>query len=131
MYFKRQNIFFRTSKISALLLIIPLFFIQAFFNYDTVVSCRNGNSPVTVTRSTSALSISGIVKFNTNKPCSKKAAIRLNKRFQPETAPVIAIACLELPCYLPLVNSFGTYPDLFLRPAHLFRDRLRGPPEVV
>lgn len=131
MHLKRQNILFSTSKISALLLIIPLFFVQAFFNYDSVPNYHNGNSQSIVTKSNAAACNTGIVKFGTNKPGSKKVVIRLNKRFQPETAPVIAIVCLEVPCRIPLINSFRTYANIFLGLPHLFRDRLRGPPEVA
>ncbi|GAB2832259.1 hypothetical protein GCM10027043_38170 [Ferruginibacter profundus] len=125
MHLKKQNIFFCVSKISALLLIIPLFFIQGFFNYDNVLDC--GYTKLTTSKEVNQHA----VKFNNNKPNNKQTSIRLNKRFQPESAPHIEIVYFEVPGYFFVTNSFSAYADPFLALPHLCRGILRGPPAVA
>lgn len=130
MHGKRQHICTRVPKMAALFLLVPLIFIQAFFYYDTFFNASSPDQPG-ITKSTIEKSVQGSLKFSTGKSGCKQSTIRLNKRFQPESAPYIEIGFNEIPAAIPLPNSFGTYADPYFKSPRFCEYTLRGPPVVA
>ncbi len=128
MNLQHQKIFFTFSKISLLLLYIPFFVVQGFFNLDTPF-CYNQTASVTIGKLDAG--IKATPSFHSDKANNKQGNIRLNKRFQPESAPVILPPIFEVAIYLVRANLFYTYPDPLLPSSHLLANKLRGPPAVV
>ena len=128
MNLKQHKIFFKFSKISLLLLYIPFFVVQGFFNFDTPFSYKQ--TP-TVTIGKQVAGKKATPSFHSDKANNKERSIRLNKRFQPESAPVILPPISKEAIYLVKANIFYTYPDPLLLSSHLLANKLRGPPAVV
>ncbi|MBC7686688.1 MAG: hypothetical protein H7211_00755 [Aquabacterium sp.] len=128
MNLKQQKIFFKFSKISLLLLYIPFFIVQGFFNLDTPFSYKQ-TSCVTI-----GIQVAGkkaTPSFHSDKANNKEGSIRLNKRFQPESSPIIVPPIFEVAVYFVKANLFYTYPYPLLPSSHLLANKLRGPPAVV
>ena len=131
MHLKRQHLFFRLPKILVLLLFMPLFFVQGFFNYDSFQNYSNGSGDAGVAKQTANTGNAGTVKFSTGKSATRHFSIRLNKRFQPESTPCIVNVFIEVPLHLPVINTFCTYADPFLTSPQFCKYKLRGPPAVA
>lgn len=123
-----QKIFFRLAKVSLLLLYIPFFIVQCFFNVDAHF-LNNKIENVNVDKQ--VLSQKTTASFHSIKTTNHEGNIRLNKRFQPESAPIILPPIYTITDYLIEANLFYTYPDPLLPSFHLIVNKLRGPPAVV
>ena len=128
MSLQQQKIFFKFSKISLLLLYIPFFIVQGFFNLDTPFP-NNQTASVTIGKAVAGKKATPY--FHSDKTNNKEGSIRLNKRFQPESAPVILPPIFKEAIYLVKANLFYTYPDPLLPSSYLLANKLRGPPAVV
>ena len=128
MNFKQQQIFFGYSKISVLLLYIPFFIVQGFFNFDTTIRYKETAS---TTINKQVFNQKKSISFNSDKTKNKEGHIRLNKRFQAGNAPVVVPPILEITAYFITANLFYTYPDPKLSSSHFYVKKLRGPPAVV
>ena len=124
---REQKIFFKLSKISLLLLYIPFFIVQCFFNVDSFPN----NKIVNVNIDKQVASQKAAASFHSIKTVNHEGCIRLNKRFQPESAPIILPPIYTITDYLIEANLFYTYPDPLLPSFHLIVNKLRGPPVVV
>lgn len=129
MQYYKKNILFIFSRFYLLLLYIPFFIVQGFFNFDTQGShnTKTFNTSISVRSKTQQ----GVSYFNTNKSPDKKAGIRLNKRFQPKNAPILISPSFELAVYFIKANLFDTYTDPLFSPAHFLTKKLRGPPIIA
>ena len=81
MNFKQQTIFFKFSKISLLLLYIPFFVVQGFFNLDTPFSYKQ--TP-TVTIGKQVAGKKATPSFHSDKANNKEGASALIKGFSPK-----------------------------------------------
>ena len=125
----RRNIFFKVSKIAALLLYIPFFLVQIFLNHDNVVAASNINvQSYNKTDSSNHLIVSN---NHTEKRTGKTVNIRLNKRFQPATIPFFEPISFERPVYNCGVKLFGNYLNPVLPSFYLLAKILRGPPATA
>lgn len=124
----KHKIFFRLSKISLLLLYIPFFIVQCFFNVDSPFP---NNKIVNVSIDKQVASQKAAASFHSIKTTNHEGRIRLNKRFQPESAPIVVLPIYTITDYLIQANLFYSYPDPSFSSFHLIVDKLRGPPVVV
>lgn len=129
MRFDKKNILFIFCRFYLLLLYIPFFIVQGFLNFDA--QCYyHANS--TYTRfGAESKNQQEISYYNTNKLLNKKVCIRLNKRFQPENAPILITPFLEMAVYCTNTNILYTYPDPISTSPHLLANKLRGPPVIA
>lgn len=125
---REQKIFFKLSKISLLLLYIPFFVVQCFFNVDSPFP---NNKIVNLNIDKQVASQKAAASFHSIKNTNHGGNIRLNKRFQPEGAPIVVPPIYTINDYLIQANLFYTYPDPLFPSFHLIVNKLRGPPVVV
>ncbi len=131
MGFKKQQISFSAYKTALLLLYIPFFVVQCFFNIDTAGSGSVGHIQQQLKKSLSGDNIFHSPDSSANKTNNRQVTIRLNKRFQPETTPAIDNFYLEIPVAFTITSSFGIYTNPFPALPHYFTRIVRGPPVVA
>lgn len=124
-----QNILFGLPRIAVLLLYIPFFLVQGFFNYYGPLQSSIEHVQTCHQKSAAHLHAAGIQQVK--KATGNQANIRLNKRFQPANAPLCIIESYEVPYYFNQVKLFRNYPDPLLPSFHLLTKTLRGPPAVA
>lgn len=129
MNLNQQKIFFRLSKISLLLVYIPFFIVQGFYNLDT--PARNNNQTVSIRFKQQVVSHTHFTFLHSDNSTGKGAKIRLSKRFQQENTPIVVPPAFNVAAYLIKANVFHTYPDPLLPSSHLLANKLRGPPAIV
>lgn len=126
---KGQNIFFGIPKIIILLVYLPFFLVQGFFNYYSPAS--NNHKQVKASYNKTVSHLAGTTLLKSAKVTGKQSSIRLNKRFQPATAPLCIVDSFELPYCYREAKSFPNYPNPLLSSFHLIVQTLRGPPVVA
>jgi hypothetical protein len=127
---KRQNTFFRFSKIAVLLLYIPFFVVQGFFNFgDTQLYQSEHNQ--TNYKNLAADHHAVTINYG-NKKTGKQVNIRLNKRFHPKkNAPLCETISFEIPVYFSEATPFGDYTNPLLGLSYFLTRTLRGPPAII
>lgn len=130
-YMKRkgQNIFFGIPRMIVLLLYIPFFLVQGFFNYYSPLQHNNEQVKTSYQKTIAHLYCATIQQVA--KATGNQSNIRLNKRFQPANAPLCIVESFEVPYYFNQVKLFHNYPDPLLPSFHLLTKTLRGPPAVA
>lgn len=126
MNLKLQNIFYQRFKVAILLLYLPFFAVQCFFNYSNIVQGNSGALFAQYQKTTTGKPVS----LNT-KPYSKLVTVSLNKRFQPAVAPFCNTISIELPPCFTVTKLFKKYTLAFYSNACLHKGTLRGPPAVA
>jgi hypothetical protein len=126
---KERNIFFGIPKIIVLLVYLPFFLVQGFFNYYS--PAQYNKEQVKTNNEKTVSYLKGTTLHQVAKVTGNQSNIRLNKRFQPASTPLCIIESFELPCYYKQVKLFYNYPDPHLPSFHLLTKTLRGPPAVV
>lgn len=130
MHLKKQQISFSIYKIAMLLLYIPFFVVHGYFNLDNLSGSKVENSKPGY-KKTAISHRQYTLNSSANKNNGKQATIRLNKRFQPETAPAIENFYFEIPVVFLVINSSCNYANPFRTLPHLYTGILRGPPAVA
>jgi hypothetical protein len=129
MNFKKHNHFFKLSKISVLLLYIPFFVVQVFYNFDT--SRQPGSDLASPHYNNINAGQHNIAFSHTNKSQEKKLNIRLNKRFHPESAPCCTSVAIDVPVYFSSAILLSGYASPSLSSSSQLTWSLRGPPAIV
>ncbi len=124
-----KNMLFHFSKFYLLIIYIPFFIVQGFFNFDIHTSFLTKSISSNI--STRIKKQPTVAYFNTNKSKDNKASIRLNKRFQPEDSPILISPAFEMTVYFISSGLFYCYPDPEVADSHLLSNKLRGPPVVA
>lgn len=126
---KKQGLHFGLSRIAVLLIYVPFFAVQCFFNYSNITQGQSGNFQTSYKKS-SAGAHAAIVDLGKNKR-GKQVVISLNKRFEPANAPSCDNVSFEIPVYFTKVRLFNKHTHILLASFHLHAITLRGPPAIV
>ena len=129
MNFTGHSVFFRLSKIAVLLLYIPFFVVQGFFNFDNYSQNNYHYFPTSFT--VNAVQNHVVKAIQENKQHDKKTQVRLNKRFHPENVLYCVGIDFETRDYNLLKHSLSYYTDPLLSLFPLSTCPLRGPPNDV
>lgn len=124
----KKNISSILSKAFVLLLYVAFFGVQLFFNFDTG---NNADSNAFYSYQGFAGNIYSHTIKQTNRTKNKKATVRLNKRFQPESIPAWNTILIKAPvCYIQTrIRNLPT--DQHFSTSDLLTRSLRGPPVVA
>ena len=127
----RKN--YRQLKLFSLpvLVLYSLFFtVQVFFNFDTIPAVPAvGNHHTFFTEKKDQVLRS--YSRHTNGEKGQHSKIRLNKRFQPASSPVLNPFYITAPVIFIEQSNTTVYPDPFHTSPSLLTSALRGPPAVV
>jgi hypothetical protein len=126
---KERSIFFGIPKMIVLLVYLPFFLVQGFFNYYSPVQQNKEQVKSSYEKAVSHLK--GTTLHQVVKVTGNQSNIRLNKRFQPASTPLCIVESFEVPYYIKGIKLFNNYPDPLLPSFHLLTKTLRGPPAVA
>jgi hypothetical protein len=116
---------YQMIKRNALLGIYPIFILVQCFCYSQYSPDFPIGSTPLITLSKDSGPSKGLL--SKGQPRTNKCQFRLNKRFHPETVPVLVYAGEEIPvCYLDVVKTLQ--PKAYILIADLLASLLRGPP---
>lgn len=129
MNLKRQSTSFWLSRIAVLLIYIPFFAVQCFFNYSGIAQ---GKADIFQTHCEKQISKgpTSIADCQKNAPV-KAVGLNLNKRFQPGSICTLFNATFEAPLYFFQTDDFSSYISSLVPSSLLYTGALRGPPVVA
>ena len=126
---KRNSIFFGLSKLLVLLIFIPFFLVQCFFNYSNIVE---GSSEISQLAYNPVVSNKHIETVNPGKKgTEKQSSFTLNKRFEPSINLSFIHVTFELPVCFFETKFFNKYTNTLLPSPQFHTGSLRGPPVVA
>lgn len=128
---ERKN--YRQLKLFSIpvLVLYSLFFtVQVFFNFDTILPSGDAGSHRTIFAEKKN-QVHQTISWHGNGEKSQHSKIRLNKRFQPASSPVLNPFYITTPVIFIEQPTTTVYPDPFHASPSLLTSALRGPPAVV
>jgi len=129
MNLKRHSIYFWLSRISVLLIYIPFFAVQCFFNYSSITQAKIENFATHYEHT--ATNTKASIVDSQKKQSENKTFVSLNKRFERANILSCFIFSFELATCFHETKSFGSYIN-FVIPSFLFdTGTLRGPPVIA
>jgi len=126
---KRQSTFFWLSRIAVLIIYVPFFAVQCFFNYSSITQSKSVIFQTSYKKETSNGTVS--IAVTEKKSTDQQVAVNLNKRFQPGGMSYFLNIAFEVPVYYFEASLYNSYNNSLLPTSHLYTGALRGPPAVA